>query len=97
VSVPSAVHDPAKVIIDMAMTLALGGDCLADLALLRAEPSRYGRVASDPTLSRTITALAADPTAALKAQRGPLERPGQGLVAGRCGRLRTMAPPPRNR
>jgi hypothetical protein len=65
------------------MTLALGGDCLADLALLRAEPSRYRRVASDPTLSRTITALAADPTAALKAQRGPLERPGQWLRISR--------------
>jgi len=64
---PSAVHDPAKVIIDLAMTLALGGDCLADLALLRAEPGVYGTVASDPTVSRTITALAADPTAALKA------------------------------
>jgi len=45
---PMAVHDPAKVVTDLAVTLALGGDCLADLALLRAEPGVYGRVASDP-------------------------------------------------
>ena len=45
----------------------MGGDCLADLALLRAEPGVYGRVASDPTVSRAIAALAADAPAALRA------------------------------
>ena len=45
---PLAVHDPGKVITDLAVTLALGGDCLADIALLRAEPGVYGPVASDP-------------------------------------------------
>src|SRR3954467_14087442 len=64
---PLAVHDPGKVVLDLALTLALGGDCLADIALLRAEPGVYGRVASDPTVSRTIDALAADAPAALKA------------------------------
>ena len=55
---PLAVHDPAKVLLDLALTLALGGDCLADVGVLRAEPGVYGRVASDPTVSRTIDALA---------------------------------------
>jgi len=64
---PTAVHDPAKVVLDLAVTLALGGDCLADIALLRAEPGVYGRVASDPTVSRTIDVLAGDVDAALKA------------------------------
>jgi len=64
---PFAVHDPARVVLDLALTLALGGDCLADIALLRAEPGVYGRVASDPTVSRTIDMLAADADAALKA------------------------------
>ena len=64
---PTAVHDPAKVVLDLAVSLALGGDCLADIAVLRAEPGIYGRVASDPTVSRTIDVLAADATAALKA------------------------------
>ena len=64
---PFAVHDPAKVVTDLALTLALGGDCLADIALLRAEPGVYGSVASDATVSRTVAALAADAPAALKA------------------------------
>jgi len=64
---PLAVHDPGKVVADLAVMLALGGDCLADIGLLRAEPGVYGRVASDPTVSRTVSALAADAPAALKA------------------------------
>ena len=64
---PMAIHEPAKVITDLAVALALGGDCLADVALLRAEPAVFGRVASDPTVSRTIDTLATDAPAALKA------------------------------
>jgi hypothetical protein len=64
---PMAVHDPAKVIVDLALTLALGGDCLADIAVLREQPDVFGRVASDPTVSRTIDALATDPSRALAA------------------------------
>jgi hypothetical protein len=64
---PHAVHDPAKVVLDLAVTLALGGDCLADIALLRSAPGVFGMVASDPTVSRTIDVLAADAPAALAA------------------------------
>ena len=64
---PLAVHDPAKVVCDLALSLVLGGDTLSDVALLRAEPGIYGAVASDPTVSRAIDALAADPRAALRA------------------------------
>ncbi|HET6918110.1 MAG TPA: transposase, partial [Jiangellaceae bacterium] len=35
---PGSIHDPAKVICDLALALALGGDCLADVAVVRAEP-----------------------------------------------------------
>jgi DDE family transposase len=55
---PRAVHDPGKVIADLAVTLALGGDCLADIAVLRAEPELFGKVASDPTVSRLVAVLA---------------------------------------
>jgi hypothetical protein len=64
---PMAIHGPAKVISDLAVALALGGDCLADIALLRAEPAVFGLVASDPTVSRTIDTLAADAPRALAA------------------------------
>jgi hypothetical protein len=33
------------------VALALGGDCLADVAVLQAEPAVFGLVASDPTVS----------------------------------------------
>jgi hypothetical protein len=62
---PTAVHDPAKVLLDVAVSLALGGDCLADIALLRAAPEVFGRVASDPTVSRLIATLAGDPDRAV--------------------------------
>jgi hypothetical protein len=64
-----AVHDPGKIIADLAVTLALGGDCLADIATLRAEPQLFGPVASDPVVSRLVTRLAADAPRALKAIR----------------------------
>jgi hypothetical protein len=64
---PFATHNPAKIICDLAVTLAIGGDCLADIAMLRGEPGVFGPVASDPTVSRLIGALAADAPAALAA------------------------------
>jgi hypothetical protein len=66
---PRAVHDPGKILTDLAMTLALGGDCLADVAVLRARPELAGPVASDPVISRLVTALAADAPRALRAIR----------------------------
>ena len=49
--------------------LALGGDCLADIAVLRAEPALFGPVASDPVVSRLVSRLASDAPRALKAIR----------------------------
>jgi hypothetical protein len=66
---PRAVHDPGKIIADLAVALALGGDCLADVAVLRAQPELCGAVASDPVISRLISGLAADAPAALRAIR----------------------------
>jgi hypothetical protein len=64
---PLARHDPGKVLLDLAVSLAIGGDCLADLAQLRTAPEVFGSVASDPTVSRLIDTLAADAPAALAA------------------------------
>ena len=57
---PRAVHDPGKIVTDLVLALALGGDCLADIAVLRAEPGLTGLVASGPVVSRLVSALAAD-------------------------------------
>jgi hypothetical protein len=67
---PRAVHDPGKILTDLVVALALGGDCLADVAVLRAQPELCGPVASDPVVSRLISALAADLPRALRAIRG---------------------------
>jgi hypothetical protein len=64
-----AVHDPGKMIADLAAAVALGGDCLADIAMLRSQPELFGPVASDPVVSRLVTRLAADAPRALKAIR----------------------------
>jgi hypothetical protein len=64
-----AVHDPGKIVADLAVTLALGGDCLADIAMLRAEPGLFGPVASDPVVSRLVSGLAGDAPRAVKAIR----------------------------
>jgi len=57
---PLARHDPGKILLDPAVSVAVGGDCLADIALLREEPGVFGAVASDPTVSRLIATLAED-------------------------------------
>ncbi len=64
---PLARHDPGKILLDLAVSLAVGGDCLADLVQLRAAPEVFGPVASDPTVSRLIDTLAGEVPAALAA------------------------------
>ncbi|WP_433226012.1 transposase [Actinomadura formosensis] len=64
-----AVHDPGKIVTDLAVTLAPGGDCLADMALPRSSPELFGPVASDPTVSRLVKTLAEAGPAALRAIR----------------------------
>ncbi len=66
---PRAVHDPGKILLDVALAVALGGDCLADIGMLRAKPAVFGPVASDPTVSRLIDTLAAGGQRALNAIR----------------------------
>jgi Transposase DDE domain group 1 len=64
---PLATHDPGKIVLDLAVAVALGGDAAADVAVLRAQPGLFGPVASDPTVSRLITRLAGEAEDALAA------------------------------
>ena len=70
---PGSVHDPGKIILDLAVCVALGGRCLSDLSLLRCDKEVFGPVASDPTVCRLVGTLADHVEAA---EAGP---------AGRCG------------
>lgn len=59
-----ARHDPGKVLLDVAIAVALGGDCLADVAAVRAQRDLFGVAASDPTVCRLFATLTADPASA---------------------------------
>lgn len=53
-------HDPGVVLAHLAVSLADGGDCLADIAVLREQPELFGSVASDPTVFRVLDSIHAD-------------------------------------
>ena len=71
-----AVRAPGKIVTDLAVAVALGGDCLADMAMLRAQPELFGPVASDPVVSRLVARLADDAPRTLKAIRAAGRPPG---------------------
>ncbi len=79
-----AVHDPGKVLLDLATAIALGGDCLADVGMVRAQEELFGPVASDPTVSRLIDRLAADATTAVAAIRAARAAARAASWAHRC-------------
>jgi Transposase DDE domain group 1 len=53
-------HDPGEVLVDLAVTLADGGECVSDLQVLRDQPSLFGDVASQPTAWRVLDAVDAE-------------------------------------
>lgn len=64
---PYAIHDPGKILLDEVLSLAMGGDAFSDVDRLRTQPWVFGPVASDPTVSRLLKALADDAPAVLEA------------------------------
>lgn len=62
-------HDPGRTLRDLAVMLADGGDCLADLSALRDQPTLFGDVSSDATAWRALAALDPGRVAALRRAR----------------------------
>jgi hypothetical protein len=54
-------HDPGRVVRDLALMLASGGEHLSDLRAVRDQEPLFGAVASDATAWRTVEAIAHDP------------------------------------
>jgi len=54
-------HDPGRVVRDLAVMLAAGGDCLADLGAVRDQDALFGAVASDSTAFRVVDRIASTP------------------------------------
>jgi Transposase DDE domain group 1 len=53
-------HDPGRVVRDLAVMLADGGDCLSDLRAVRDQEPLFGEVASNATAFRVIDGIAGD-------------------------------------
>lgn len=67
-------HDPGRVFRDLALTLADGGDCLADLRCLRDQETLFGAVASDATAWRTLAAVGERQLEAIRSARAEARR-----------------------
>src|SRR5437764_512325 len=67
-------HDPGKVISDLVVTIAGGGDALANLLGLRLQADVFGAVASVPTAFRVIDAIDDTLLAAMRAARSQVRR-----------------------
>jgi hypothetical protein len=64
-----AGHDPGRVLADLAVMVASGGECISDLAVLRHQPRLSGRVASTATAWRVLERVDADGLAGLRSAR----------------------------
>jgi hypothetical protein len=53
-------HDPGRVIRDLAVMLADGGECVSDLGAVRDQQALFGQVASDSTAFRVIDRVASE-------------------------------------
>jgi hypothetical protein len=63
------LHDPGRVLIDLATTLIDGGDCVSDLGALAEQPALFGAVASHSTATRLLYALGEQELAGIRAAR----------------------------
>lgn len=62
-------HDPGRVLVDLAVMLIDGGDCVSDLGALADQPDLFGQVASHSTASRVLHAIRGDERAAIRQAR----------------------------
>jgi hypothetical protein len=63
------LHDPGRLVIDLAAMLIDGGDCVSDLGVLAEQPHLFGLVASQSTASRLLHALGEQERAAIRDAR----------------------------
>lgn len=66
---PQTAHDPGRVLTDLAVMIADGGECISDIATLADQPGVFGPVASDTTCWRVLDAVTAQDLGAVDAAR----------------------------
>ncbi len=73
-------HAPGEVLVDLAVMLADGGECVLDLKTLRGQPGLFGEVASQPTAWRLLDAIDEELLSGLQAARAAAR--GRAWAAG---------------
>lgn len=66
---PRARHDPGRVLVDVAVAVADGAECISDIAVLADQSELFGPAASDSTVWRLLDQLDAGRLAAVAAAR----------------------------
>ena len=64
-----SAHRPGRVLVDVAVMIADGGQAIADLAVLRNQPGLFGQVASPATCWRVLDLVDASALVELKQAR----------------------------
>jgi hypothetical protein len=62
-------HDPGRVLTDLAVMIANGGECISDIAALADQAAVFGQVASDSTCWRVLNSITATDLDAIAAAR----------------------------
>lgn len=65
----STALDRGRLLTQLAVTLAAGGECVSDLAVLRNQPALFGEVASGPTAWRALDSIDDSVLAAMRVAR----------------------------
>jgi hypothetical protein len=66
---PQTAHDPGRVLVDLAVMLADGGECISDIATLADQGEVFGPVASDSTCWRVLDSITDHDMAGIAAAR----------------------------
>jgi hypothetical protein len=82
---PRAVHDPGRVLVDLAVAVAAGAECISDIAVLADQPGLFGPVASDSTVWRLLAQLGAPQLAAVAGARAAAREVAWAQRAETCG------------
>ncbi len=86
-------HRPGRVLRDIAVVLADGGDCLSDIAVLAQQPGLFGEVASQPTAWNVLEAVADDELGGVDGIRQLVSRLGEHRSGLLPDRPRCRTPP----
>jgi Transposase DDE domain group 1 len=68
-TVPQTAHDPGRVLVDLAVLIADGGETISDIATLGDQPGVFGVVASDSTCWRVLDSISDTDLDAIAAAR----------------------------